>query len=233
MRQRKKQQHRTPRWAAYSVSQHATVIGPPCRPPSREARQIAASPHLRAMPAGLWHCSDWAASALARCTPHVSEAIHPASGATFRLLSHPDGPILALSPEDDAAWRLLGQFAADPTGWANAQQWHRQEATPTEPPTPAGRTITLDPAQCAELGIDPADTAIDLPPNFERLSPEQRKAWARQQMEQIAMEIFEDAAQIAGNRATPAQGAAYLQGIQPGLDAALEGSTDRRADPQG
>ena len=78
---------------------------------------------MGALPAGVWHVSDHAADLLAGTTPVVSEATHRPSGAAFRLLSVPDGPILGLSAEDDAARALIVRAWSDPTAWANAQRW--------------------------------------------------------------------------------------------------------------
>jgi len=78
---------------------------------------------MGALPAGVWHVSDHAADLLAGIAPVVASAIHADTGARFRLLSLPDGPILGISAEDDAALALIVRAWADPTGWANRQSW--------------------------------------------------------------------------------------------------------------
>ena len=78
---------------------------------------------MGALPAGVWHVSDHAADLLAGTCPTISSATHQPSGARFRLLSVPDGPILAIAAEDEAAQSLMASAWSDPTGWANAQRW--------------------------------------------------------------------------------------------------------------
>ena len=108
--------HRKPaRWAL--------AVGLPGRPPSPQARTLAASPHTASLPAGVWHISADTAAQLASTTPVVSDATHIASGARFRLLSVPDGPILGLSAGGEAARALVAAAWDDPTGWANRQTW--------------------------------------------------------------------------------------------------------------
>ena len=99
------------------------AVGLPVRPPSPQARTLAASPRMGALPAGVWHVSDHATDQLAGTTPVVSEAVHIASVARFRLLSLPDGPILGLSAEDEAARALIVREWGDPSAWANKQRW--------------------------------------------------------------------------------------------------------------
>jgi hypothetical protein len=84
------------------------------------------------LPAGCWHTSDYAAATLARTRPIISDATHAATGARFRLLSQPDGPILGLSPEDEEARKLILAAWDDPSRWANRQAWRiegRHDAT--------------------------------------------------------------------------------------------------------
>ena len=108
--------HRKPaRWSL--------AVGLPGRPPSPQARTLAASPHTASLPAGVWHISADTAAQLASTTPVVSDATHIASGARFRLLSLPDGPILGLSAEDEAARALIVREWGDPSAWANKQRW--------------------------------------------------------------------------------------------------------------
>ena len=109
----KTRHHRPARWA----------VGLPGRPPSPQARTLAASPRMDALPPGVWHVSDHAAELLAGTTPVVGDAVHVATGARFRLLSLPDGPILGLSAEDEAARALIVRAWSDPTAWANKQRW--------------------------------------------------------------------------------------------------------------
>ena len=91
--------------------------------PSPQARLLAASPRMGALPAGVWHVSDHAADLLAGIAPVVASAIHADTGAAFRLLSVPDGPILAVEALCKAAQSLMASAWSDPTGWANAQRW--------------------------------------------------------------------------------------------------------------
>jgi len=78
---------------------------------------------MGALPAGVWDLSDHAVDLLAGTCPTISSATHQPSGARFRLASMPDGPILGISAEDDAALALIVRAWADPTGWANRQRW--------------------------------------------------------------------------------------------------------------
>src|SRR5690349_14024353 len=93
----------------------ARAVGLPGRVPSREARMVSTSPHVASLPSGAWHISDYAAAALARTQPVVSDAVHAATGAHFRLLNVPDGPILGISPEDAAARELVIAYWDDPS----------------------------------------------------------------------------------------------------------------------
>jgi hypothetical protein len=61
----------------------------------------------------------------------VTLSMHRASDTLFILLHQPDGPILAVSPESDAADRVLWASVPDAqpwemsgaTAWANTQRW--------------------------------------------------------------------------------------------------------------
>jgi hypothetical protein len=174
-------------------------------------------PKWASLPGGPWYVSDWAGTILEKVAPTVSHAAHVASGARFGLLSAGD-QILGLSPEDGIAKHVLAGALADPSKWANLQRW-RIELT-----KPAPRKVVMDPEQLASLGIT-EEIAIELPENFDSHMPEQRRAWCRAQIEATMMEMFEDIAQAYGAVPTPAQRAAFLQRIQPGIDQSLEGST--------
>ncbi len=82
-----------------------------------------AAPRMTTLPAGAWQISADQAELLASTDPVVNPAIHVATGAAFRLMSVPDGPILSICPEDKAAWQLMVGAIPDPSGWANRQQW--------------------------------------------------------------------------------------------------------------
>jgi hypothetical protein len=120
-----KQYHRPARWAQIFERDgaHRLAIGLPGHAPSPEARQLATSPTAGALPPGCWHVSDHSAPLLAATPPVISDAVHVASGARFRLLSVPDGPIVGLSPEDAAAGKLILAAWSDPSDWANRQRW--------------------------------------------------------------------------------------------------------------
>ena len=133
----------------YHRSGTAVAIGLPGKHPSREARQLAASP-LR-LPPGLWRVSDHAVPHLSRIAPVISEAIHHPTGAHFTLASLPDGPFLAISPVDGAAFRMAAQYDADPTDWANKQRWQIQKPRPL--------TATLEDGWIAFGGPDTGPSA--------------------------------------------------------------------------
>ena len=129
-----KRKYRKPaRWAiaAWQPNRQTVALGLPGRAPSPEARMLAASPTR--LPVGAWHMSDHAVADLTRIEPVISEAIHLPSGSRFRLASLPDGPILALEAVTVAAEAVLTQGSADPTSWANRQEWR------IVPPTPPSR----------------------------------------------------------------------------------------------
>ena len=109
-----KQRRRPARWSL--------AIGLPGEAPSREARALAASPAVN-LPPGVWHTSAHASAQLARVQPVVSEGVHTATGARFRLLSAPDGPIIGICCGDQAARNFAGTFWSDSTAWANRQTW--------------------------------------------------------------------------------------------------------------
>jgi hypothetical protein len=107
---------------AYRRPGTRVAIGLPGQPPSRQARQLAAAP-LR-LPVGCWHVSDHAVDKLSRVQPMISTALHVPSCAHFRLASLPDGPILAIEAISVASEKVLSAGrGADPTAWANRQQW--------------------------------------------------------------------------------------------------------------
>jgi len=91
--------------------------------PSSQARLLASSPRMGALPAGVWHLSDHAVDLLAGTCPTISSATHQPSGARFRLASMPDGPILAIEALCDTARALIVAAWEDPTYWANQQRW--------------------------------------------------------------------------------------------------------------
>ncbi len=99
------------------------AIGLPGQAPSRQARTLASTAHMGDLPSGVWHTSDHAVAMLAAAPPVVSDAVQVETGARFRLLSLPDGPILSLCPLDGEAHRLIAAAWDDPYGWANGESW--------------------------------------------------------------------------------------------------------------
>jgi hypothetical protein len=80
------------------------------------------------------------------------------------------------------------------------------------------KRVMIDPAQCAALGIDPEDTAIALPEGWEQLDEAGRRAWAREELERAALDIFRDLAGASGGRVTRAQEAEYLRRVRSGIE---------------
>jgi hypothetical protein len=86
------------------------------------------------------------------------------------------------------------------------------------------KVLGFSPEAAALLGL-PADatTSVDLPDDFNSYSPEQRRAWARQQIEDTAVEILRDVGAMHGKVPSQEQIAEYLHNIAPGINMALVG----------
>ncbi len=85
--------------------------------------------------------------------------------------------------------------------------------------------VTFSP-EAAELPGLPGDAAqvIELPDGFGTFTRAQRTAWAREQIQMVALEMLADVAAMHGKvPPTAAQQAAYLRAVQPGIDEALAG----------
>jgi hypothetical protein len=85
--------------------------------------------------------------------------------------------------------------------------------------------VTFDPDSLAHMGLTAEEATIQIPDDWASYTPAQRRAWARQMIEQETLELLADIAAPYGRVPTDAEKEEYLAGIQPAIDAAMAGGT--------